>query len=66
MNFSDPEHNETKIVFPAMFNPVTFDLHILPIHFGGTVVDEDNTVVSLPAVQLGYFIAVDTKLQNDM
>lgn len=47
-----------------MFNPVTWDAHAFPVFFGGTVLSEDQTIVSVPAVQLVYFAAVDTKKQE--
>lgn len=49
-----------------MFNPVTFDIHVFPVFFGGTVVKDVGTeqfVVSAPSMHLVYFIAVDTKRQ---
>lgn len=47
-----------------MFNPVTWDTHVFPVFFGGTVVSPDRKlVVSAPSMQLVYFLAVDTKRQ---
>lgn len=44
-----------------MFNPVTWDAHAFPVFFGGTVINEDGFIVSVPSVQLVYFGNVDTK-----
>lgn len=44
-----------------MFNPVTWEAHAFPVFFGGTEVSEDGLIISVPSVQLGYFINVDTK-----
>lgn len=49
-----------------MFNPVTFDTHLFPVYFGGSVINEDLIINSVPAVQLGYFIAVDDEQQDAM
>lgn len=49
-----------------MFNPVTWDTHLFPVYFGGSVVTEDLTIESVPSVQIGYFIAVDNKRQDAM
>lgn len=46
-----------------MFNPVTWDTHVFPVFFGGTVLSADRTIVSAPSMQLVYFVAVDTKRQ---
>lgn len=47
-----------------MFNPATWDAHAFPVFFGGTVLSEEQTIVSVPAVQLVYFAAADTKKQD--
>ncbi|XP_031621390.1 patched domain-containing protein 3 isoform X2 [Contarinia nasturtii] len=52
-----------SLTFPIMFNEKTFDYHILPVFFGGTTVSPEGTVVSVPALQLVYFVAVDTPRQ---
>lgn len=52
-----------NLSFPLMFNPVTWDTHIFPIFFGGTVLSAERTVVSAPSMQLVYFVAVDTSRQ---
>ena len=57
------ESGQVKLTFPLMFNPVTWDTHVFPVFFGGTVVSADRTVVSAPSMQLVYFVAVDTKRQ---
>ncbi|KAK0078399.1 hypothetical protein PV325_002536 [Microctonus aethiopoides] len=58
------ESRELNLTFPVMFNPVTFDTHLFPVYFGGSVIDEDLIINSVPAVQLGYFIAVDDEQQD--
>ncbi|KAF4520468.1 hypothetical protein B566_EDAN004719 [Ephemera danica] len=58
------ENGTLRLTFPVMFNPVTWDTHIFPVYFGNTVIDEDGTIVTVPAVQLVYFAAADTKRQD--
>ncbi|XP_011307702.1 patched domain-containing protein 3 [Fopius arisanus] len=61
----DVETGQLKLTFPVMFNPVTWDSHIFPLYFGGSVINpEDSTIDSVPSVQLGYFVAVDNKRQD--
>jgi patched domain-containing protein len=47
-----------------MFNPVTWDAHAFPVFFGGTKVSEDNIIISVPSLQLVYFVTADTKRQD--
>lgn len=54
---------QINLTFPLMFNPVTWDTHVFPVFFGGTVVSDDRKVISAPSMQLVYFVAVDTKRQ---
>jgi len=35
-----------------------------PVFFGGTKLTEDNIVISVPAIQLVYFVTADTKRQD--
>lgn len=55
------EKGELNLTFPLMFNPVTWDAHAFPVFFGGSVVNEDNLIVTVPSVQLVYFTNADTK-----
>lgn len=57
------ENGTSELSFPVMFNSQTFDQHILPVFFGGTELTENNTVASVPAMQMVYFVAVDTPRQ---
>lgn len=47
-----------------MFNPVTWDAHAFPVFFGGTTLNEDGTIASVPSIQLVYFVTSDTKRQD--
>ncbi|XP_045785831.1 patched domain-containing protein 3 [Maniola jurtina] len=58
------ERGELNLTFPIMFNPVTWEAHAFPVYFGGSVV-VDDVIVSVPAVQLVWFLRTDTKLQQD-
>ncbi|KAF5303490.1 hypothetical protein FQA39_LY09953 [Lamprigera yunnana] len=58
---SEVESGQLNLTFPIMFNPVTWDAHAFPVFFGGTEIDEDGIIVSVPSVQLAYFTNVDTK-----
>ncbi|EDV59834.1 patched domain-containing protein 3 [Drosophila erecta] len=60
----DIEAGQLNLTFPFMFNPVTWDAHLFPVFFGGTKLTEDNYVVSVPAIQLVYFVTADTKRQD--
>lgn len=58
------ENRTLNLTFPIMFNPVTWDAHTFPVYFGGTVVSDDGLIVSVPSVQLVYFVTADTKRQD--
>lgn len=47
-----------------MFNPVTWDAHAFPVFFGGTKVSDENTIISVPSLQLVYFVTADNKRQD--
>lgn len=59
------ESGELNLTFPLMFNPVTWDAHAFPVYFGGTKLTEDNLIISVPAIQLVYFVTSDTKRQDE-
>lgn len=63
--FRDFEKGLQNLTFPVMFNPSTWEVHIFPIYFGGSVV-KDKHLVAVPAVQLAYFLRADTKRQDAM
>ncbi|XP_055600354.1 patched domain-containing protein 3 [Uranotaenia lowii] len=58
------EAGELNLTFPVMFNPVTWDAHVFPVFFGGTQVSEDNLIISVPSLQLVYFVTADSKRQD--
>ncbi|KAG7207898.1 hypothetical protein KM043_009492 [Ampulex compressa] len=60
----DVEKRELNLTFPVMFNPVTWDAHLFPVFFGGSVLSEDLTIESVPSVQLAYFVTVDNQRQD--
>ncbi|EDW00569.1 GH20944 [Drosophila grimshawi] len=60
----DIESGQLNLTFPIMFNPVTWDAHAFPVFFGGTKLTEDNYIISVPAIQLVYFVTADTKRQD--
>ncbi|XP_041977331.1 patched domain-containing protein 3 isoform X2 [Aricia agestis] len=57
------ERGELNLTFPIMFNPVTWEAHAFPVYFGGSTV-VDDIIVSVPAVQLVWFLRTDTPLQQ--
>lgn len=63
MSFLQVESGELKLTFPVMLDPTTYALHIFPIYFGGTVVSDEQTIISVPSMNLVYFVAVDTERQ---
>lgn len=64
--FREVERRELNLTFPVMFNPVTWDAHLFPVFFGGSVVSDSLTIESAPSVQLAYFITVDSPRQDAM
>lgn len=60
------EAGDVSLSFPIFVNSKTWDTHIFPVFFGGTKVSADSNVISAPAVQMVYFVAVDTKRQIQM
>lgn len=63
---SEVERRKLNLTFPITINPTTWDAHLLPVFFGGSVLNDDLTVKSVPSVQLGYFITVDSPQQDQM
>uniref|UniRef100_T1GSJ0 Uncharacterized protein n=1 Tax=Megaselia scalaris TaxID=36166 RepID=T1GSJ0_MEGSC len=55
---------ELNLTFPFMLNPVTWDSHVFPVFFGGTKLDANQNIESVPAIQLVYFATADTKKQD--
>lgn len=55
---------ELNLTFPFMLNPVTWDSHVFPVFFGGTKLDSNLNIESVPAIQLVYFATADTKKQD--
>jgi len=58
------ESGNISLTFPVMLNPDTFKTYAFPFFFGGTVVSNVSTVVSVPALQLNYFLAVNSPKQD--
>lgn len=57
------ERGELNLTFPIMFNPVTWEAHAFPVYFGGSKV-VDDMIVSVPAVQLIWFVRTDDAMQK--
>lgn len=64
MSLQQVEAGELNLTFPVMFNPVTWDAHVFPVFFGGTQVSEDNIIISVPSLQMVYFVTADSKRQD--
>ncbi|XP_046426062.1 patched domain-containing protein 3 [Neodiprion virginianus] len=60
----DVESRELNLTFPVMFNPVTWDAHAFPVYFGGSIINDDSTIETVPSIQLAYFVTADTKRQD--
>ena len=59
------ENGSLRLSYPVMFNPKTFSSYALPLIFGGIELNNDsNSVVSVHAILLNYFIADDSPEQN--
>jgi len=52
------------INYPIMFNPNTYKTYALPIFFGGVKLTDKATVSLVKALQLNYFIAVNSDKQD--
>lgn len=63
--FEQIESGQLNLTFPIMFNPVTWDAHAFPVFFGGTELSADQNIISVPSLQMVYFVAVDTKVQME-
>ncbi|GAB0088915.1 patched domain-containing protein 3 [Sergentomyia squamirostris] len=61
---NEVETGELNLTFPVMFNPVTWDAHAFPVFFGGTKLSAENTIISVPSIQLVYFVTADNKKQD--
>lgn len=60
----DVESGELNLTWPVMFNPVTWDAHTFPVFFGGTKVNDENIIITVPSLHLVYFVTVDTPRQD--
>ena len=60
------ETYQLNLTFPMMFNPITWDAHLFPVYFGGSVITEDLTILTVPSVQLAYFLLAGSKRQDAM
>ncbi|XP_033320041.1 patched domain-containing protein 3 isoform X2 [Bombus bifarius] len=60
----DVEKRELNLTFPVTLNPITWDIHLLPVYFGGSVIDEDLIIESVPSMQLAYFLTADNARQD--
>lgn len=61
---SDVEKREFNLTFPLTLNPVTWDIHLLPVYFGGSVIDEDLIIESVPSLQLAYFLTAGNEHED--
>ena len=54
------ESGEQKMTYPFFFDPATFEGYVLPMFFGGSVLDSDEEygeyVKSVEAIGLSYFL----------
>ncbi|KZC09210.1 Patched domain-containing protein 3 [Dufourea novaeangliae] len=60
----DVEKKELNLTFPVMLNPVSWEIHMLPVYFGGSVINEDQEIESVPSMQLAYFLAAENSRQD--
>ncbi|KAF3430194.1 hypothetical protein E2986_13313 [Frieseomelitta varia] len=60
----DVEKRELNLTFPVTLNPITWDIHLLPVYFGGSVINEDLIIESVPSMQLAYFLTADNARQD--
>jgi len=59
------ENGSLRVNYPIMFNPETFNVHVIPIHFGGLELPKDGlSVDSVQAVSLYYFLEAGTDIDQ--
>jgi len=57
------ENGSVRVNYPIMFNPETFNAHVIPIHFGGIKLSKDSlSVRGVKAVMLNYFLESGTDI----
>jgi len=55
------ENGSLRVNYPIMFNPETFNAHLVPLHFGGVELSNDSlSVDGVKAVKLNYFLESGT------
>ncbi|XP_031829952.1 patched domain-containing protein isoform X2 [Nomia melanderi] len=47
-----------------MLHPDTWQILLLPVYFGGSVLNEDKQIESVPSMQLAYFLTADNPRQD--
>lgn len=62
----DVESKELRLTFPLMLHPDTWQILLLPVYFGGSVLNEDKQIESVPSMQLAYFLTADNPRQDAM
>ncbi|XP_076684243.1 patched domain-containing protein isoform X2 [Andrena cerasifolii] len=60
----DVERRKLNLTFPVTLNPETWELHLLLVYFGGSTINEDYVVESVPSLQLAYFLTADNPRQD--
>lgn len=58
------EAGNISLTFPIMLDPETFKTYAFPFFFGGTKVSNVSTILSVKALQLNYFLGVNTPKQD--
>lgn len=64
--YRDVERRELNLTFPVTLNPETWEFHLLLVYFGGSTINEDYVVESVPSLQLAYFLTADNPRQDAM
>ena len=54
------EAGNVSLTYPVMLNPITFKTYAFPFFFGGAVISNVSTVVSVKALQANYFVNVNS------
>jgi hypothetical protein len=58
------ESGNISLTYPIMLNPDTFKTYAFPFYFGGTTISNVSTVQFVKALQLNYFVAVNSRKQD--
>ena len=57
---ADIEDGSLNMTYPLMLNPLTFDLYVFPLFFGGMTLSNQSTIEVARALSISYWIRTNT------